>query len=156
MTVSDRQARRLARFTVPSVPGSERQALDQVARSVAGLGLPPERLDRLKTAVAEAVTNAAEHGNHGRAELPVEIEVSQHGRELVITVSDQGGQDGPGNPEDQAEVPDLARKLAGQQGPRGWGLFLIRHLVDAVDVTSSAGRHTVRLTMSAGAPAARH
>jgi anti-sigma regulatory factor (Ser/Thr protein kinase) len=148
-------AERLASFAVASVPGSEREALDLVARSVAGL-IPPARLDRLKTAVAEATANAIEHGHGGRPDLPVDIEVYRCGEQVVVTIADQGpaqhAQNG-GNgdrPEDHAEVPDLARKLAGEQAPRGWGLFIIRHMVDAMDVVTRDGRHIVRLAMRAG------
>lgn len=48
--------RRLASFAVRSEPGNERLALAQVAGAVAGEGLSPGRLERLKTAVAEAAT----------------------------------------------------------------------------------------------------
>ena len=160
-------ARRLASFAVASVPGNEREALDLVARSVAGL-IPPARLDRLKTAVAEATANAIEHGHGGRPDLAVDIEVYCLGDQVVVTIADQGpaqntrnGGNGSrpedraepedhGEPEDHAEVPDLARKLAGEQAPRGWGLFIIRHMVDAMDVVTRDGRHIVRLAMRAG------
>jgi serine/threonine-protein kinase RsbW len=142
--------RRLASFALPSVPGNERVALARVAESVAGLGLPAARLDKLKTAVAEATMNAIEHGNDGRPELPVEVEVCQAGREIFVTISDQGGQNHPGFTETMAEVPDLAQKLNGEQRARGWGLFLIRHMVDAMDVTIEGERHTVRLVMRTG------
>jgi anti-sigma regulatory factor (Ser/Thr protein kinase) len=151
-------AERLASFAVASVPGNEREALDLVARSVAGL-IPPARLDRLKTAVAEATANAIEHGHGGRPDLPVDIEVYRLGEEVVVTIADQGpaqnarngGSGGNGDwPEDGAEVPDLGRKLAGEQAPRGWGLFIIRHMVDAMDVVTRDGRHIVRLAMRAG------
>jgi anti-sigma regulatory factor (Ser/Thr protein kinase) len=78
----------------------------------------------------------------------VTVEVAWAGGDIVVTITDQGGAPagtGPG------EEPDLARKLAGEQPPRGWGLFLIRHMVDAMDVTTEGTRHTVRLTMRAGA-----
>ena len=41
-------------------------------------------------------------------------------------------------------------KLAGEQKPRGWGLFLIEHMVDAMDVTTDdeAGTQTVSLRMA--------
>ncbi len=142
-----RQPRRLASFAVPSVPGNERIALEQVGKSVAGLGLPPARVDKLKTAVAEATMNAIEHGNGSRPELPVDVEVFHAGAEVVVTISDRGGENDIGRPEYGAEVPDLARKLAGEQRPRGWGLFLIRRMVDAMDVTTEGERHTVRLMM---------
>jgi len=142
--------RRLASFALPSVPGNERIALAQVAEAVAGLGLSPGRLDKLKTAVAEATMNAIEHGNDSRAELPVRVEVFQSGTEVIVTVTDLGGRGVDGVPEDRAEVPDLDRKLNGEQDSRGWGLFLIRHMVDAMHITTQGDRHTVRLMMRIG------
>ena len=148
MTVAAQPAgERLASFTVPSEPGNERLALAQVAEAVAGHGLSPARLERLKTAVAEAAMNAIEHGNQGRPDVPVDVEVSRRGPDIVVTITDQGGAPPQAGP---AEEPDLARKLAGGQEPRGWGLFLIRHMVDAMDVTTQGTRHTVRLVMRTG------
>ncbi len=138
--------RRLAAFTVPSEPGNEREALARVAQAVAGKGLADERLDRLKTAVAEATMNAIEHGNGNRPELPVEVEVTQYRSEIIVTITDQGGAREAAA--ESVELPDLARKLAGEQSPRGWGLFLIRSMVDAMDVTTEGTRHTVRLTVA--------
>jgi anti-sigma regulatory factor (Ser/Thr protein kinase) len=145
--------RQLASFTLRSEPGNERLALAQVAEAVAGEGLSPGRLERLKTAVAEAAMNAIEHGNHSQPEVPVGVEVTVANGDIIVTITDQGGapeEAGPG-----AE-PDLAAKLAGQQAPRGWGLFLIRNMVDAMDVTTEGTRHTIRLVMrAAGSDTAR-
>jgi anti-sigma regulatory factor (Ser/Thr protein kinase) len=91
--------------------------------------------------------NAIEHGNRNQDEIPVDVEVVAAEGDIVVTITDQGGapeQVGPG-----AE-PDLAAKLAGEQSPRGWGLFHIRHMVDAMEVTTDGTRHTVRLIMRAG------
>jgi anti-sigma regulatory factor (Ser/Thr protein kinase) len=144
--------RRLTRFSIASEPGGERAALSRVAESVAGLGLEPARLDRLKTAVAEAVNNAIEHGNHFRPEVPVEVEVGVRGTEVVVQVTDHGGggADGRAETEAEAEPPDLDRKLSGEQSPRGWGLFLIRNMVDAVEVSTEGERHTVCLRVRTG------
>ena len=143
--------RRLDAFTLASEPGNERLALARVAGTVQGLGLSQARLERLKTAVAEATMNAIEHGNGNRAEIPVEVEVTQNGDEIVVTISDQGGETSAG-PSAQEE-PDLARKLEGEQSPRGWGLFLIRNMVDAMHVTTDGQRHTIWLTMRTGGAA---
>ena len=142
--------RRLDAFELPSEPGNERLALARVAESVQGLGLSEGRLEKLKTAVAEATMNAIEHGNGNRAEIPVEVEVTQNGEEIVVAISDQGGA-----PEktDPAEEPDLLKKLEGGQNPRGWGLFLIRNMVDAMDITTNGQRHTIWLTMRTGGAA---
>jgi anti-sigma regulatory factor (Ser/Thr protein kinase) len=143
--------RRLDAFELPSEPGNERLALARVAETVQGLGLSDARLEKLKTAVAEATMNAIEHGNQNRAEIPVEVEVTQQGDEIVVAISDQGGEahpsDGP------AEDPDLLKKLDGEQSPRGWGLFLIRNMVDAMDITTNGQRHTIWLTVRTGGAA---
>src|ERR1700759_1448011 len=142
--------RRLDAFELPSAPGNERLALARVASSVAGLGLAPDRLEKLKTAVAEATMNAIEHGNKNRAEIPVQVEVTQDGDQIVVSISDQGGEASAAGP---AEEPDLLKKLDGGQRPRGWGLFLIRNMVDAMDVTTNGQRHTIWLTMRTGGAA---
>ena len=136
----------------------ERLALARVAGTVQGLGLSEARLERLKTAVAEATMNAIEHGNGNRPEIPVEVEVTQKGDEIVVAISDQGGEnagagDGDGTGPGGQEEPDLVRKLDGEQSPRGWGLFLIRNMVDAMHVTTDGQRHTIWLTMRTGGAA---
>jgi serine/threonine-protein kinase RsbW len=133
--------RNLADFTLPSVPGNERRAMEEVARAVSGLGLPERTLERLKTAVAEATMNAMEHGNHYRAEVPVVIEVSASDAELSIKITDEGS----GPPAFHSERPDLEAKLEGMQTPRGWGLFLIKNMVDDMNVTGDEHHHTIEL-----------
>ena len=53
----------LAELSVPSEPGNERHATEVVAGAIKDVGLEGQRLERLKTAVAEATMNAMEHGN---------------------------------------------------------------------------------------------
>ncbi|HLM78279.1 MAG TPA: ATP-binding protein, partial [Rubrobacteraceae bacterium] len=128
MTAPRSGARRtLAEFTLPSVPGNERRAMEEVARAVSGLGLPERTLERLKTAVAEATMNAMEHGNRYNPEVPVKIQVWRLEECLLVRIVDRGGAP---LPSPNAELPDLEAKLEGAQSPRGWGLFLIKNMVD--------------------------
>jgi serine phosphatase RsbU (regulator of sigma subunit)/anti-sigma regulatory factor (Ser/Thr protein kinase) len=133
----------LTDFELPSEPGREREAMDRVATAVAPLALPAPRLEKLKTAVAEATMNAIEHGNKNRAEVPVRVTAQIDGRDLIVRVRDEGGD----KPMPIAETPDIAAKLAGEQGPRGWGLFLIQQLVDSVRVTADGRYHTAELVL---------
>ena len=133
----------LTEFTMPSEPGNERQAMEQVAAAVQELHLPRARLERLKTAVAEATMNAMEHGNKYRAELPVFIRVLASATALSVRVTDRGGDRLIPDP----ETPDLEAKLAGLQTPRGWGLFLIKNMVDEMRVTSDDTHHTIELIL---------
>ncbi len=135
--------RTLAELSIPSEPGNERRATEEVARAVSGLGLPKRNLQRLKTAVAEATMNAMEHGNHYRAELPILIEVSVSEADLSVKITDEGS----GPPAFHSETPDIEAKLEGMQTLRGWGLFLIRNLVDDMNVTGDEHHHTVELIL---------
>jgi serine phosphatase RsbU (regulator of sigma subunit)/anti-sigma regulatory factor (Ser/Thr protein kinase) len=103
----------LAELAVPSEPGNERRAIEAVAEAVAGIGLSQRRLERLKTAVAEATMNAMEHGNKYRRDAPVRIRVSASEETLSISITDEGS--GPVNPDPQ--TPDLEAKLEHQQTP---------------------------------------
>jgi len=71
------------------------------------------------------------------------VRVSVTGDELMVRIVDNGG----GKEIPEAETPDLEAKLAGLQKPRGWGLFLIQNMVDAMRVTTHDGRHTVELVV---------
>ncbi|HEX7588406.1 MAG TPA: SpoIIE family protein phosphatase [Anaerolineae bacterium] len=135
---------RLADFALPSEQGREYEAMKMVGEVVEELGLPKGRLENLKTAVAEATMNAMEHGNQYHAEIPVFIRVVASDEKLSVFITDQGG----GRPFPVPDTPNLEAKLAGEQSPRGWGLFLIKNLVDDMNVTSDEQHHTVELVLN--------
>jgi serine phosphatase RsbU (regulator of sigma subunit)/anti-sigma regulatory factor (Ser/Thr protein kinase) len=135
----------LAEVTVQSAQGNERLAMDEVVAAVGGLLSDKRKLDNLKTAVAEATMNAMEHGNRYDPDKPVRIQVCQADGAVSVRITDQGG-----TPLVEAQTPDLRAKLAGEQTPRGWGLFLIKNLVDDMHVSSDDTHHTVELVMYLG------
>ena len=132
------RSRALVAFQVPSEPGREREAMERVSDAVAGLGMNPTRLNQLRTAVAEATMNAIEHGNNNRPDLPVEISASIERGDLVVRITDVGG-DAEHAP---AVTPDLSAKLAGEQS-----LFLIEHMVDELRFSGTGDRHTAELVI---------
>ena len=136
--------RTLAELLLPSIPGNERQAMEQVIQAVQELHLSTRRLEHLKTAVAEATMNAMEHGNHYQPDVPVIIQVQASATTLAVRISDQG--EGPADIE--AETPDLEAKLAELQTPRGWGLFLIKNLVDEMFIINNNSHHTIELIIN--------
>jgi serine phosphatase RsbU (regulator of sigma subunit)/anti-sigma regulatory factor (Ser/Thr protein kinase) len=136
----------LAELTLPSEPGNERLAMEQVAEAVRELNLPGKRMDQLKTAVAEATMNAMEHGNHYLPNKPVGIQVLASRAALSVRITDHGAtRTLPADP--GTEVPDIEAKLEELQTPRGWGLFLIKHMVDEMRISSDTTHHTVELIM---------
>jgi anti-sigma regulatory factor (Ser/Thr protein kinase) len=130
----------LTEFRLSSQPGNERVAAIRVTESLAGLHLDQRRLDRLQTAVSEATLNAMEHGNGFREDCDVYITVTRTQAEVSVNITDHGC-----GPTGSPVVPDLQQKLAGEQSPRGWGLFLIRQMVDTVSDETFERKHTLHL-----------
>jgi serine/threonine-protein kinase RsbW len=131
----------LADFSLPSIAGNERDAMRRVVEAVEPLNLPVDRLDRLKTAVAEATMNATEHGNRYRKELPVTIRVMATERVMSVSVTDYG----EGGALSPPVSPDIEAKMEGLQSLRGWGFFIIEKMVDEVQVESDQAHHTIQL-----------
>ncbi len=134
----------LAEFTVASEPGNERIAMERVMEAVKELDIDKSRLERLRTAVSEATMNAIEHGHHNRAELEVAVHVAASDEDIKVRITDHGGgRETPG----EIETPDIEAKLEGLQTPRGWGLFLIKNMVDDMQVSSDEHTHTIELSL---------
>ena len=148
VTVARSDERVIAEFEERSVVGNERVVMDRVAAAIAGLGLDPKHMARMKTAVSEATMNAIEHGNKGDPALPVHVMVVTTEDEVLVRIMDNGG----GREIPRPERPDLEAKLAGLQKPRGWGLFLIKNMVDDMRVHTSATHHTIELVMRRDVP----
>ena len=87
--------------------------------------------------------NAMEHGNHYQPDKPVVLQILASQKAIAVRIRDQGERELIIEP----DIPDLQAKLAGQQAPRGWGLFLIKNLVDELHVTNEAHAHTVEMIM---------
>ena len=113
---------------LPSELGFEKVAMSTAAGVAHMMGFSEDRIQDLKTAVAEACINAIEHGNHMDETLQVGVEMATSDTELEIKVSDQGS-----GPEDDLVSPDIDRKMLGEEDPRGMGMFLIQALVDEAE-----------------------
>jgi hypothetical protein len=82
----------LASFELTSRAGNERIAVEKVVSLASQWGMQERSLDRVKTAVAEAVMNAMEHGNQYRTDLPVDVEVQIDDENFIVIIRDHGGE----------------------------------------------------------------
>lgn len=99
------------------------------AASVARLmGFSDDRVEDVKSAVAEACINSMEHGNQLNEALKVGVLLSVSDGTLEIKVTDEGS----GNA-GSVQVPDIDKKMSGDESPRGMGMFLIQSLVDEAE-----------------------
>jgi anti-sigma regulatory factor (Ser/Thr protein kinase) len=139
----------LSAFTVERQLGNERPAIARVVEIINELGLQPARLEALKTAVGEAITNGIEHADAARPNVPVSVRVLASAAQVIVAISNaavrQAGASAP-------DPPDLLAKLEGRQPPRGWGVFLMQRLADEVNVIDDAGQYTVELTFFLSGP----
>jgi serine/threonine-protein kinase RsbW len=111
---------------MPSKLGFEKVAMSAVGSFAELMGFTAERIEDLKSAVAEACINAMEHGNRFAEEADVELQLFMDEEQLEVHIHDRGA----GPRARQTVAPDMAKKMAGEETARGMGLFLIQHLVD--------------------------
>ena len=131
----------MSEFSLPSLSGNDRAAMERVAAVLEPYDLEKSLLQRIRTAVAETALNAIEHGNNYQPELPVTIRVMTARKALSILVSDCG--DNGTIPD--TTPPDLTAKLEGKQSSRGWGLYLIKSMTDDLRVFTQESGNTVEL-----------
>ncbi|MBI3091205.1 MAG: ATP-binding protein [Candidatus Tectomicrobia bacterium] len=124
----------LVLLRLPSDFRFERVAVDTVTSLARQLRFPHEKVEILRTAVGEAYLNAIEHGNRRDAASEVEISFVVEDGQLTVLVRDGGH----GFDLQRLPSPCLEEKLAGHSPARGWGLFLMRALVDDLRVDHSA------------------
>ena len=111
---------------IPSLIGFEKVAMECAASTAARMGFSADRIEDLKTAVAEACLNAIEHGNKLEKGTRVGITLTVEESGLHVSVRDEGKGLG------EVPAPDLEQKMEGKEKKRGWGIFLIKSLMNEV------------------------
>jgi len=129
---------RTLEIDLPNQFGYEQVAMECAASFAKLVGFVRERIDDLRTAVAEACLNAMEHGNKWRTDARVIVTMNFENGTFSVSVKDEG----PGVV-DLPEDPDIQKKLEQLEPARGLGIFLIRHLVDDVEFNKPAGEGNV-------------
>jgi serine/threonine-protein kinase RsbW len=118
---------------LPSRLGYEKVAMNTAASVARLMGFSEERVDDLKTAVAEACINAMEHGNKLDESLSVGVILSMDANSLEVKVTDNG----EGSAEQDRTRRISTRRCMGEEDARGMGMFLIQALVDEAEWVSS-------------------
>ena len=127
---------------VPSHLSFVAEAVELVATHTPAGILSPRRVQfNLRTVLAEALANAITYGNREDPSKHVEVRVEARRDAIRVTVTDAGEGFDPGRVPDPT-MPDALDREDGR------GLFVIRHLVDAVDFNAKG--NAVCLTLLAG------
>jgi len=125
------------------VPNVELVAAKAVETLGDALGMDRNGVEAATVALVEACLNAMEHGG-GQVVVRMAKEESEPPR-LRIEVEDEGQGFDP-----EAQSNDASTRVHGCVSKRGWGLTLIRELMDDVQISSEPGKTLVRMWKGLG------
>ncbi|UCD66689.1 MAG: ATP-binding protein [Deltaproteobacteria bacterium] len=114
----------IVELQLPNILGSEKVAIEKAVSIAEKMGFSKDRIDDLKTAIAEACINAIEHGNKFDENTKVGVTFATDESSLQVVVHDEGeGVDPQKIPKNRVDKDGMPRR-------RGYGVFLISNLVN--------------------------
>ena len=135
MSVDSTGAREIS-LTIPVAPDMEIVATAQAAALGEFIEMGHDKIDEVKLALVEACINAFEHAHARDDRLHLTFRVGREAEReyLEVEVLDRG----KGFDQGSVEPPSTEKTFSGRQ-KRGWGLQIMRSLMDSVDITSGQG-----------------
>ena len=127
-------------LTLPMLPDMEIAASKTATAMAEFMEMSSDKIDEVRMAVVEACINSFEHSRADDRTVEIQFAVlgSDEPEKLQITISDQGVGFSP----EKLERPRIEEKLKAAS-KRGWGLTIIRGLMDEVDIQSGPNGTTV-------------
>ncbi|MGA1149800.1 MAG: ATP-binding protein [Flavobacteriaceae bacterium] len=123
---------------LPIIPNMELIATQTAEVIARHMNLTDEQSSEISMAIIEACINAFEHS---QAENNVFIHFIIQDDSLVIKVIDQG----IGFDKTKIAIPKIENKIGTDERKRGWGLQLIKELMDSVEFESNEKGTTVTM-----------
>ncbi len=127
---------------IPSRRGCEKVAMAVAAELARLEGAGDDAAQDMATAVSEACLNAMEHAHGYDPCLPVKLTFRTGPGLLEVDVADTG----PPFTLPSSE-PSLQNKIQGDEAARGWGLYMIKNLVNDINIMRLPDGNLLRLSM---------
>ena len=129
-------------MTIPVAPEMEIVATAQAAALGEYIAMSRDKIDEVKLALVEACINAFEHAECRDEQLHLKFRLGRDAKRewLEVEVLDKG----KGFDSAMVEEPSIEKSFAGHR-KRGWGLQIIKSLMDEVEITS--GQWGTRILM---------
>lgn len=127
-------------LVIPMLPDIEVAATKTAVAIAEYMDFNAEKIDELKLALIEACINAFEHSKSRDKKLYIKFVMQ--GNELTVIIKDNGKGFDPGSINKQ---PDIKEKLKSTY-KRGWGIMLIKNLMDKVEIDSNSEGTTLKMT----------
>jgi serine/threonine-protein kinase RsbW len=122
---------------IPMLPEMELTAT-QTAEAVARFaGLDTDQTEEVKLALIEACINAFEHSKSKDGRININFEIGEE--QLTIHISDRG------QGFDLKQVQDQLQQRHGRGEHRGWGLKIMKELMDEVKIDSNEQGTTITM-----------
>lgn len=127
-------------LTLPMGPEMEIAASRAATAVAESMRMSADKIDEVRMAVVEACINAIEHSGSSDQTVYLSFAVVGEGEpeRLEVTVRDTGAGFSP----EELEEPRIEEKLTARR-KRGWGLKIMRGLMDDVHVRSGADGTTI-------------
>jgi serine/threonine-protein kinase RsbW len=124
------------RIVIPSDPALIRDVDEFVETKLRELSLADAVVADIAICATEIVNNGINHGNKQDLNKTVTLELKLDPDQVVITVTDQGDSFDPNGVEDPVDPRNLLREV-------GRGIFIVKHLMDTVDIRRNERGGTV-------------
>lgn len=122
---------------IPIIPEMELTAT-QTAEAVARfMKLDADKIEEIKLALIEACINAFEHSKSQDGRISINFEIGED--QLTIHISDRG------QGFDLKRVQEELKKRHERGGHRGWGLTIMKELMDEVRIESTEQGTTITM-----------
>jgi serine/threonine-protein kinase RsbW len=127
-------------LTLPMLPDMEIAASKTATALAEFMEMSSDKIDEVRMAVVEACINSFEHSKADDRKVEIRFVVlgNDDPERLQITIKDSGVGFAP----DTVERPTIEEKLIAAN-KRGWGLTIIKGLMDEVEIHSGADGTTV-------------
>jgi serine/threonine-protein kinase RsbW len=138
---------REVKLTLPLAPDMEIAASKTATAMAELLRMSADKIDEVRMAVVEACINAIEHSQAPDRKVYLTFEVlgEDEPEILRITVRDEGVGFAP----EDVEEPSIEHKISAAR-KRGWGLKIIRGLMDSVEIVSGGDGTSIVMTKARG------
>ena len=115
-------------LVIPMIPDMELTASKTAEAVGEFMGLDKDRIDEVKLALIEACINAIEHSKSKDRRVSINFEIGEE--ELTLYISDRG------KGFDLVKVHEELDRGDPREDRRGWGLKIMKELMDRVEVDS--------------------
>ncbi|WP_224365516.1 ATP-binding protein [Hyalangium versicolor] len=141
-------------LNLPSQPGSVRRAADLLRKLLSAGGCSPEVMGEIELCAVEAMNNILEHAYGSCLGHAFEVTVWFDERGLVIELRDEGASIPPGKLEG-LKLPEFQPDQLESLPEGGWGLCILRELMDEVIYETRPDCNVMRMVRRNGLTSSR-